>query len=95
MQTFVKSLVLHFEREVQEIMSDDYGYPKSIFVKRHYSVIVVSTFGNSWLYEEAMREYHSRFGKLVRVESRFNASIVKTNVHVKRDLPDFGDELVF
>ena len=93
MQQFVKSLKLYFEKEVQEIITDDYGYSVSVFVKRTYSITITSIFGNNWLYKEAIREYRRRFGKLIRVEAIWNMPVVKTNEH--KDLPIFTDELVF
>lgn len=93
MQQFVKSLKLYFEKEVQEIITDDYGYSMSVFVKRTCSITITSNFGNNWLYKEAIREYRRRFGKLIRVEAIWNMPVVKTNEH--KDLPIFTDELVF
>lgn len=81
MQQFVKSLKLYFEKEVQEIIADDYGYSMSVFVKRTYYITITSSFGNNWLYKEAIREYRRRFGKLIRVEAIWNIPVVKTNEH--------------
>lgn len=98
MQTIVKSLRLHFQYTEDVIGSDDYGYSKMYHETRHYSVTVTSSFGAKFLYGEAMRYYHRRVGRLVRVETVFEYSVEHTGIHTtKNDLPEFldTDELVF
>lgn len=81
MQTVIKSLKLYFQQPVCEIGCDDFGYPMQRWGYRNYSVTVKTGFGIEWLYKEAMREYHNRYGNLVRVETIFDYHVANTGKH--------------
>lgn len=91
MSYYVKSLKLTFEREVSENTCDDYGYPMKVWYKHQYSVTVTSPVFRdiAYLYKCAMREFHNRYGKLIRVQSIFELVVTPTNIHVvKANLDD-------